>query len=477
MAISSVTTNVLDVGQGQCTFVVVRDDKNDIAHTLLFDCGTDKKSDKTDTNIQWIADTLKLMDTPTIDLLVFSHSDNDHISLMYDLLEAYGSKKKLKILSVWYAGDADFYTKDGFNILDYLGKYCKSFTTPDHNESQYDSGKHRFDDPPMWESADKNVQVSMLMGNVIDNEPGIFKQTGFGTTAEKKNRVSIVCALMHDDRSQIICGDATSRTMAWINYYFGKDVFTKTLMLTLPHHGSRATGLNVSSGGDANQKAIEIVKTFATLAAAKTLTISAYAKHDHPSVELINYFVPGTVTTAVLKDTRLSDDSHFAVCNVDVTLLLPTLTKVTADYHTLTSQANVFATYYWGSKAGFSYQFKPNTVADPPKFVAKTAPAVNAHACWVYTTTAGKGNTVAGYKFMPAVASWKFTNDGKVTEAVAETVTTGAFFTDEGRPQPPHPSQFFPDEPPPLPPVWVPRAPASGRSLAASSLARLRSFR
>ncbi|HEV2682411.1 MAG TPA: hypothetical protein VGV14_18045 [Rhodanobacter sp.] len=480
MAFSRVETTVVDVGQGQCTFTRIYDDSTppELVHTLLFDCGTDKSSPTTDSNIQWIADSLQLMDTPTIDLLVFSHSDNDHISLMYDLINAYKGKKKLKILSTWYAGDPDFYTKNTFNILDYLTSYCKSFTTPDFNESQYDSSKHGWDTPPMWISADKTVQVSMLMGNVIDNQPGIFKLTAFGKVAEKKNRVSIVCALMHGTRTLLICGDATNRTMAWTNYYFGTDSFTNALMITLPHHGSRSTGLNVSSAQVANKKSIDVVKTFATLASAKTLTVSAYALHGHPSIDLINYFSPTTVSTATLKDTRLSDDSHFTVCNVDVPLhLSTTLAKVTEDYHTLNSETNLFATYYYSEVAKFSYQFKAVSMSAPAKFKATKAPAINPHACWVYTTTTGGGNTVRGYKAMPATSTSKFTSDGTVPETVSGGAK-GAFVTNEDRPLPPHPSELFPSPPEDLPDRHASRSSTRAATASAAwSLARMRTFR
>lgn len=488
--ISKVLTTVVDVGQGQCTFSILYDDSSTpkIAHTLLFDCGTDSPSPTTDGNIDWIAGQLALMETPTIDLLVFSHSDNDHISLMRQLLEVYAKKttKKLNIPSTWYAGFEDFYTKHNFNILDYLSGYCKSFTRPDFNESQYDSSTHTWEKPPMWVSADKTVQVSMLMGNNIDNKPGIFKLTAFGTVAEKKNRVSIVCALIHNGRYLIICGDATSRTMAWTNYYFGADYIAKTLMLTLPHHGSRATGLNVSSGKAANANAIQVVQTFAKLARGKTLTVSAYAHHNHPSIELINYFTPyATPTKVIVEDTRLQDHSHFSVCNVDVSLQLPNKSAVTQTYQTLTSQSNVYATYYCGGAALFAYPFIAGTksVTAPASFTAKSVPAVNPHACWIYATFAAGSNAMAGYTSMPNVSKSRFT-----TEAVIpETTTFGTMFhpaesefaTDGGRERPQHPSLLYPDDPPDVVPVvWLARAPSlATRVLAAASLPRLRTFR
>jgi len=72
MAIKYIATTVLDVGQGQSTFACIYDDSaspGKIIHTLLFDCGSDKKSPETDNNIDYIAGRLASMDTPTLDLL------------------------------------------------------------------------------------------------------------------------------------------------------------------------------------------------------------------------------------------------------------------------------------------------------------------------------------------------------------------------------------------------------------------------
>lgn len=481
MAISKVVTTVVDVGQGQCTFVCLYDDSSPpkLAHTLLFDCGTDKSSPTTDSNISWIAGTLKLMDTPTIDLLVFSHSDNDHISLMYKLLEAYGTKPKpLQVAKTWFAGNPDFYTKNTFNILDYLSGYCKSFTTPDFSETQYDKTNGEWKKGLIWSSPDSSVQVGMLIGNVIDDRPGEFFKDQFGNVAEKKNRVSIVCALMHDERTMIICGDATNRTMAWVNYAMGRYKFSNCLMVTLPHHGSRATGLSVNSNATASVNAVAVVRTFARKSAAKTATISAYAQHDHPSIELINLFAPALTPAATIYDNRLeiADKSHFSVCNVDVPLRMPDFTAITADYHTLTTKVNVLATYYYSEAASFSYQFRPTTVDQPAKFIsAKKKPPINPHACWSYTTRAGTGNTLAGYTSMPAIDTSRFTSIGSVPETA--TLAAGGkplLISDRGEPV--SASEFFPEWT--LPSSPTPRRPPLASAPGGGAVpGRLRTFR
>lgn len=421
MAISYMITVVVDVGQGQCTFSCIYDTSTPkkIIHTLLFDCGTDKKSPNTVGNIDYIATKLATMSVPAIDLLVFSHSDNDHVSLMAGLLAAYGKTggATLKVLSTWYAGNSEFYTKDTKNILYQLETdgHCNSFTTPDFGESQYNKKKSDWKKGLIWSSPDKTIQVGMLIGNVIDNEPGVFVKTEFGTVAEKKNRVSIVCALMHDDRSLLICGDATNRTMAWVNDAFGDDRLPKDLMVTLPHHGSRATGLNVSGADTANKKAIDVVKTFVETAYAKTATISAFSQHDHPSMELISYFTKRMATSPVVDDDRLKDHSHFLVCNVDKTVKLSGV-SVSKTYHTLNTQTNIYATCYADGKAKCAFDFKTSAATKASLFIASPAPSVNEHACWSIVTFAGSGNKLQGFKSMSRVASNSFTDDSEIPE-------------------------------------------------------------
>lgn len=480
MAIKYVATTVLDVGQGQSTFTCVYDDSKSakIIHTLLFDCGTDKKSPKTDTNIDYIASRLAGMDTPTLDLLVFSHSDNDHISLMKNVIEAYHKKTKtpLKIKSVWYAGDADFYEKDGFNILTELEKYCKAFTAPDFGETQFNKKTDQWAGY-IWQDspATPTIKVAMLIGNVIDDKPGVLVKTDFGSTAEKKNRVSIVCALFHDDRSFLICGDATNRTMAWVNHAFGGKVLGKNLMVTVPHHGSRSTGLSVASGKAANQKAIDVVKTFVKTANAKTATVSSFQKHEHPSLDMVNFFTPKLAATQVVEDDRLDNNSHFAFFNVDISLT-KSGTAVSSNYHTFTTNANVYSTQYYAAAAAFSYQFAGTTVGAADGFTGGTPQPVNFHACWSFLTwPGGTENAMTGYTQMPRVEANSFTDTGAIPQTLADDITGEGPIFDPATRRQESADVIFGQAPPPLPTGDGPTL--STRAPIRAPLRRIRTFR
>lgn len=482
MAIKYVATTVLDVGQGQSTFTCVYDDSTPakIIHTLLFDCGTDKKSPETDTNIDYIASRLASMATPTLDLLVFSHSDNDHISLMKNAIEAYHKKTTtpLKIKSVWYAGDSDFYEKDGFNILTELEKYCKAFTTPDFGETQFNKTTDQWAGY-IWQDspATPTIKVAMLIGNVIDDKPGVLVKTDFGSTAEKKNRVSIVCALFHDDRSFLICGDATNRTMAWVNYAFGGKVLGKNLMVTVPHHGSRSTGLSVASGKAANQNAINVVKTFVKTANAKTATVSSFQKHEHPSLDMVNFFTPRLAATQVVEDDRLDNNSHFSLFNVDISLTSgATTTAILPGYHTFTTNANVYSTQYFGATAAFSYQFSGSTTGAADTFTGGAPQPVNQHACWAFLTwPGGADNSMTGYTRMPRIEANGFTDTGPIPQTLTGDVTGEGPIFDPVTKRQESADVIFGRAHPPMPPGDGPRL--STLAPIWARLGRVRTFR
>jgi hypothetical protein len=420
MDVSAIQVVVVDVGQGQCTFVMAWDTSAPakLIHTLLFDCGTTKRSrNETAWNVQWIANTLGLMDVPTIDLLVFSHSDEDHISLMPELLADYSrtGRPALRILETWFAGDPQLYvvtdpgTRAEVNLLDELKNqgYCGSFRWPKFNESQFNRTTKTFDEV-MWRSADGSVEVNMLVGNVISGWPGRFTGTGFGTSGEQKNRVSLVNRISFKGTDYIVCGDATNCTMGWVNWYFEGVSFPDVPMVTLPHHGSRSTGLKGKSTVTSdNARAIVTARTFAGVCNGQTVTVSAFAHHGHPSMDLASIFVPASLP--VVKDSRLDTNSHAMVSYVDLPLQYQGGLRVGEDaYKTYFTQANLYGTFYYNvdhpTSFGYSYGRTYAVSNIPATRRAAPAPALNPHACWVYTSN-GTGGGLYGVTFLNATAA------------------------------------------------------------------------
>jgi hypothetical protein len=328
MATDYIVLTVVDVGQGQCTFLEVYDDTTPtpkLINTVMMDCGSDKKSEDTPTNLKYIAEKVASMTKPMFDCIIFSHSDKDHISLTEDVLDLFPAKKKPVVKKVVYGGAYKQYKKGNTNILDYLqeNKYCKKkdITSTGSYWSNYKRKSGKFEGVPLWESDDKAVKIYSIVANVLSETPD-WKSNDedlTGKKAEEKNRVSIICGLYFSGRSYVICGDATKITMSATNKLFKKTtVFDSNGMTTLPHHGSRTTTFGVPGTQDPSDAAIKVVDTFAKLLKSKVVSASAFEKHRHPSMQVMSAFLP-TLTNPFLRDARLKQkNTHRLSAYVDI---------------------------------------------------------------------------------------------------------------------------------------------------------------
>ncbi|TNE28812.1 MAG: hypothetical protein EP346_07900 [Bacteroidetes bacterium] len=392
MAHGKMDVYVVDVGQGQSTFVAIYDSSNTkITNTLLFDCGSDKGSSEVYINLDTIAAMVLSMDKPIIDCMVFSHSDKDHISLTKYLLDKINETKKPLVKKVWYGGCWDNYTKYGFNILDYMSeegfcdmlnidKTCGNFTNYSKTTDAYVGS--------LWKTSSEQIAIFAIASNVISDDPDWDEDEDVGTqsNAEEKNRVSIVCALYYGDTCFVICGDATNKTMAAIGGLMtGSSKFSNNIMTTLPHHGSRATGFAVKSSDAASSGAIAVVDTFAACVKSKTITISAYEKHHHPSLELINHFIP-TVTTPIIRDPRLNEaNSHRVTAYFDQDLTNSSgMTLVPRQVYSFETRINTFSTRYFDGYGTVSYQIGTSQV-NASSGVDSSVMAINGFASWLFS--------------------------------------------------------------------------------------------
>lgn len=435
MTTGKMIVNVVDVGQGQCTFVEIYDLLGNLTNTLLLDCGTDKKSPSMMTNLAYVADKIESMAEPVLDLLLFSHSDNDHVSLMMKLLELCKPKKP-KIKQVVYGGNRANYSKgkNKFNILTQLVKsgYCtdKVIVGPAPNFSGFDRDLGQFQ-MAQWSTANGDVRVDLLVGNVVSDDPEgaiVVQDVPVLKGAQALNRVSLVCSVTFNGHSYIICGDAVNRSMAWVNWYFqkAKSTFAIVPMLTLPHHGSRATGLDTTTGskkkiGDkAKDPAIKTVTTFAKICNGQTLTASSFGHHGHPSMELVQYFIVPMVPKPLVKDLRANVNAHSMVSYVDMTLPRPNNDIVGQyDYRSYLTETNLFGTNYYNAAfpTGFGYNYGNSSVGDVP--MGTLSSALNVNACWVYGNDNQNNSEMIGVSHLPPSTGTIFTEPVKGGQKVA----------------------------------------------------------
>ncbi len=82
---SDFSVNFLDVGQGDCIFIRLPDQKN-----LIIDCGV---NDYYDENIKYINKFLKAYNVKSIDYLILTHPDLDHVGNATKIINNYNVKK------------------------------------------------------------------------------------------------------------------------------------------------------------------------------------------------------------------------------------------------------------------------------------------------------------------------------------------------------------------------------------------------
>ena len=367
MPIGNVVVNVVDVGQGQCTFVEIYDQSTPatLLYTLLFDCGTNKESDVLDVNLRYVADKALLKNPVGFDCIFFSHSDSDHINKVYDVLELIDNMTPPTIGKVVFAGDRALYTKYGFNILDYIERkdYCatKNFRALPSNWTGFDAanGKYKYH---LWTTPDQAFRVFPIAANALSEDPDWYEndEDVAGKTPEQKNRISLICQLDYAKQTYVICGDATNSTMCAVNNLFKKSttIFDNNKMTTLPHHGSRRTAFAVPRGKIPDPNAILTVQTFANLLKSRYLTDSAFQKHRHPSLELMSIFMP-VRKEPLIQDARLKEKNvHVATAYVDFDITL--VPGFNFFIHTLAQQSfetktNTFTTRYYDGWATCRY--------------------------------------------------------------------------------------------------------------------------
>lgn len=367
MATTQVNFQVLDVGQGSGNFIEIYDG-SELKHTVLIDLGTTSGKTQSPTAIAYITDKLNSMKdasgdaAPKIDLLLLTHSDTDHINLMWKLLKNFPATGDgaLNIEMVRYGGDSRHYKKgaNGKNILVELGKYCSDIRPPGAAEMGVDkSGKWvRF-----WEEA--GVEVYLVAANV-PVVAGTASTDGTTPPSKKRKREAEPDAYALNTRSLVnivewdgywyaTAGDATATTLVECNKVLAKATspLPTTFMLTVPHHGSKNTIFDLKVATDEpSDEAVKVVKSFAKKISARTLCASANKTgHHHPSLFVSDIFVKYTDTHIYWSDPLLADDRHLYTAWVDVTITgtgVDPAYPSTWEYASLETEQNYFTTLY-----------------------------------------------------------------------------------------------------------------------------------
>lgn len=281
MAASKIDVTFLHCDQGMGTLVKVYDGLNRVTNLALLDLGSESGTKKySDSAINAVMRALEQMKadkfTPRIDLLLVSHQDTDHWSLLPDLRKKIEAKFDDFELGEIYYGGLGWKKRASKAIMDWessFGVSAEPFAEEDSDFSK--PGK-------IQEFAEiEDVKFHLMCANVpiSRSAPDL-----------ERNGTSAVVAIQFADTFVVIPGDATADTCGWMNDNIfapwkkkGKgNPIQPCLAMGAPHHGALRT---IADNYVATDKAkLGIATAFASNVAAQHVVASAgwYSKFLHP---------------------------------------------------------------------------------------------------------------------------------------------------------------------------------------------------
>jgi len=268
---------VVDVGAGEC--VVIKAPGSDGDHYMIYDAGNFEDSGLT--AIEAIREIIE--PDSTVDLLILSHTDADHVAAVPDIVDEYN------VLRAIHPG----ISRDK--------KYWKAAVAAIRKEA-------RDEDCENWSLASKKItpgtqfEIGDATATVISGFARPPASWGLVEDSEKMNAGSIVVRLTYGGKSILICGDAVGRHIddpadACIaaEKLMVDNKATVTIdsdVIIAPHHGA---------DNGSSKKFIEAVSP-------EYVVFSAGHKYDHPRKAAADRYLAAGVSPAKMLRTDRGDD-------------------------------------------------------------------------------------------------------------------------------------------------------------------------
>lgn len=400
---AEVRFQVLDVGQGSGNFVEIYTDDKDVVlgGTILIDLGTERDpGDLAQTaTIEYVRERLASMTTPTINLLVLTHSDTDHINLIADLLGKFTpqgqpptpTKPNLLIETAWYAGEFDKFVKHSkANVITLINSYMATGTAA----AQYSTGFSSFktDPPPCYSKFD--VKVYTLIAQVVNEKSKASKETPHWI-----NTRSAVLLVSYKDKIQwVVTGDATGNTLYQLNQILGQmqtdgrlaTYMGNVFMLTAPHHGSYATTFDIKGVRKKVLLPRDNTVNFANYVKAKCLSASAERVDNfkHPHWDVLSA-LSGPVGKDKYFDPAYPIDQYGEHA---VTVFIPPKTfafcpwPATGNFYSFNTTSNIFTNLYCVTTTYYNVTIPPapNAFYNPTAISAPPYDTIALGASWQF---------------------------------------------------------------------------------------------
>lgn len=308
MTTSYIEVYFLHCDQGMGTLVEIYDTNSKLAHLALLDLGSEAGTKKySDTAIEAVVDALTRMKkagfTPTIDLLLISHQDFDHWSLLPALLEKISSEVPTCQLETLYYGGTKWRKKASEAIGEWESEFGVSADPFGREATDYKT--------PGTKKSIKiidGVAFRLLCANVPVSRAAVDLE---------RNGTSAVIAVEFGGVTAVIPGDATADTIGWINDNIfapwkkkgKKNPIQPCKALGAPHHGALRT---IASNFISTSRAkLDVATTFAGNVSAQNVVASAgwYSKFNHPYKSVMEILGVKAITDAVSHDYVVYDGS------------------------------------------------------------------------------------------------------------------------------------------------------------------------
>lgn len=268
---------VMHCDQGMGTLVRIWEDvmgTDELTHLCLFDLGTEGSAKRfAGRAIDDVIRALGKMTTPRLDLVVISHQDRDHWSLLPPLLDEIKSDVPATTLGRYYKGGLYWKTRASSAVKkfgDHFGVTVKPWTDTVGNYYQPKDGT------PGSIGTFAGVSFRLLTVNA-------------DSTKSEENGTSAVIVVDFGGSRSIIPGDATSQTLseidaivkAWEKENKGTNPIRPCYVMSAPHHGALLT---ISDNFTTTNPKLNLAWNFAAQTQTAWLAASAgyESKFNHP---------------------------------------------------------------------------------------------------------------------------------------------------------------------------------------------------
>jgi beta-lactamase superfamily II metal-dependent hydrolase len=314
---ASIRFSVLDVGQGTGNLLEYFEgaDTSKPSQAILIDLGSSQQKETLGvSSAKYVATRLRAMGTPaTLEAVFLSHPDKDHVNLTADLLDEF-TFPQLTINNIFYGADRHGYlkyrgTKRQIDFLAKLDEYRPVGTRTVLKGPGIAESGIRDKDQSKWKpiatmGANDAVKVYLIVGNTLYGSPDKFSTVTSGPRLDgyRKNSASLMLLVRYEGQDIVVTGDATGLTMSDANAVL-RDRQLKAFSLTLPHHGSytSAVDLRAGAGKTTDDDKVRNLKTFIKAISPRTISASAweYGNYRHPHITIVDAFADFLSATGI----------------------------------------------------------------------------------------------------------------------------------------------------------------------------------